>query len=258
MRLSACSSRYCCRRCRWREAARRSACTNNLKQIGLALASYTDLWGTLPSSSTSQIDFGVWSPNPAGYHLHSWASLILPLLEQAALHDAVNYNVSALAAANYATAAEQIAVYRCPSFAGNEYSQAAVYTKLSPLYATRNYAALGATTIGNLWQSPDGAIYPRSSTRYVDITDGLSNTILVVETCEPDVAVWIDGGTAAVAAHPYDESNAPSYALAHGAQTCALFRRQRPGDRRPVRPLEHASLGRDALGRRRLSADGGR
>ncbi|HVU86407.1 MAG TPA: DUF1559 domain-containing protein [Pirellulales bacterium] len=196
-----------------REAARRSSCTNNLKQVGLALLQYADLYGGFPPSSTSQIDFGVWSPNPASYHLHSWASLIFPLLEQANLQNQINYNVSALAAANYAVAGQQIPIYRCPSFTGNEFSQAEVYANLSPNFATRNYAALGATTIGNLWQQPDGVIYPRASTRYVDVTDGLSNTLVVVETCEPDIAVWIDGGTAAVAVHPYDESNSPSYAL---------------------------------------------
>jgi prepilin-type N-terminal cleavage/methylation domain-containing protein len=200
-----------------REAARRSSCTNNLKQIGLALLQYADTYGGFPPSSTSQIDFGVWSSNPAGYHLHSWASLIFPLLEQSNLHDQVNYNVSALAVANYGVAAQQVPIYRCPSFVGNDYSMADVYTRLSPQFATRNYAALGATTIGNLWQQPDGVIYPRASTRYVDVTDGLANTVLIVETCEPDVAVWIDGGTAAVAAHPYDESNSPSYALAQTA-----------------------------------------
>jgi len=195
-----------------REAGRRSACANHLKQLGLALASYADAHGVFPPSSTSQIDFGVWSPNPAGYHLHSWASLILPQLEQAALHDEVNYRVSAVAAANFPAASRQIAVYRCPSFEGNEYSQSPMYTKLWPRFALRNYAALGATTVGNLWQHPDGVLYPRSSTRYADVTDGLSNTLVIVETREPDVAVWIDGGTAAVASHPYDESNSPGYA----------------------------------------------
>jgi prepilin-type N-terminal cleavage/methylation domain-containing protein len=203
-----------------REAARRSACTNNLKQIGLGLSAYADLYGVFPPSSTSRIDFGVWSPNPTTYHLHSWASLILPLLEQTALHDQVNYNVSAVAAANYAAASQQIAVYRCPSFDGNDFSQSPMYTKLSPQFALRNYAALGATTVGNLWQQPDGVLFPRSNIRYADITDGLSNTLLIVETREPDVAVWIDGGTAAVAAQRYDESNAPSYA---GAETALNY-----------------------------------
>ncbi|MBI2823599.1 MAG: DUF1559 domain-containing protein [Planctomycetia bacterium] len=197
-----------------REAARRSQCTNNLKQIGLALHQYADQLGGFPSSTTSQIDFGVWSPNPTSYHLHSWASLVLPFLEQTALHDWVNYNVSAVAPENYAVAAQQIAVYRCPSYQGHEFSEAKIYTKLSPSFRIRNYAVVGATTVGNLWHTPDGVMYPRASTRFAEITDGLSNTILVAETREEDCAVWIDGGTAAVVAHPYDETNAPSYAQA--------------------------------------------
>ena len=107
----------------------------------------------------------------------------------------MNYNVWAVARANYAAASQQIAVYRCPSFDGNDYSQSSMYTKLSPQFALRNYAALGATTVGNLWQQPDGVLYPQSNTQYADIVDGLSNTLLIVETREPDVAVWIDGGT---------------------------------------------------------------
>jgi len=206
-----------------REAARRSTCSNNLKQIGLALALYADQHGGFPPSSTSQIDFGVWSPNPAGYHLHSWASLILPYLEQAAMQRQVNYDVSALASANFAAAAQQIAMYRCPSFAGEDYSIDPLYTQLSPRFALRNYAALGATNVGNLWQKPDGIIYPRGSTRYADVSDGLSNTFTIVETREPNIAVWIDGGTAAVAARPYDESNAPSYAALRTALNFAPY-----------------------------------
>jgi hypothetical protein len=59
---------------------------------------------------------------------------------------------------------------------------------------------------------PDGIIFPKSGTRPGDVVDGLSNTILVVETREADMTVWMDGGTAAVVAQRYDEDNAPTYA----------------------------------------------
>jgi prepilin-type N-terminal cleavage/methylation domain-containing protein len=195
-----------------REAARRTACSNNLKQIGLALHNYHDQHARFPPSSTSQIDFGVWSPNPTSFHVHSWASLILPVIDQGALYNQVNYNVSALHPANYAPASQKIAMYRCPSFDGGNFSQTPAYVNLSPRYALRNYAALGATTIGNLWLSPDGVMYARSNTRVGDISDGTSNTIFIVETREPNSAVWIDGGTAALATRRYVGSNAPSYA----------------------------------------------
>src|SRR5271156_3765992 len=76
-----------------REAARRTTCRNNLKQIGLALHNYESAFGTFPCGSTSIIDYGVWSSTPSQYHLHSWTSLILPNLDQANLYNQVNYNV---------------------------------------------------------------------------------------------------------------------------------------------------------------------
>ena len=54
-----------------RESARQTSCRNNLKQMGLALMSYEASQRLFPSSSTSRIDFGVWSSFPTNYHLHS-------------------------------------------------------------------------------------------------------------------------------------------------------------------------------------------
>jgi len=195
-----------------REAARRASCRNNLKQMGLALHNYTDQHGCLPSSSTSQIDFGVWSATPTQYHLHSWATMILPFVDQTPLYNQINFTVSAVGPQNYGAASQRISVYRCPTFSGPEYSQSPLYTKLSPTFATRNYAALGATNVGNIWQKPDGSIYARASTRFADIMDGTSNTIFLVETREPNAAVWIDGGVSSLVSRRYSESNAPSYA----------------------------------------------
>lgn len=195
-----------------REAARRTQCKNNLKQLGLALHNYESALGRLPPSSTSILDYGVWSTNPTQYHLHSWCSLILPFLELGTTYDQINYNVSALDASNYLQASKRIPVYRCPAYSGADYSQDPLYTKLSPNYAIRNYVALGATTVGNLWVSPDGSIYPGSKIRIADIRDGSSNTILLAETRESNAAVWIDGGVGAMTSRRYDDSNAPSYA----------------------------------------------
>ena len=195
-----------------REAARRTSCRNNLKQIGLALHNYVGSFTTFPPASTSIIDYGVWSSNSSQYHLHSWASLILPYLDQVNLQNQVNYNLSALDPLNATAASQKIASYRCPSYVGNDYSQEPLYVALSPKYALRNYVAIGSTTVGNLWKSPDGVIYAQSNTRFADITDGTSQTVLVAETREQNAAVWIDGGTASLTSRRYDDSNAPSYA----------------------------------------------
>ena len=195
-----------------REAARRASCRNNLKQIGLALHNYESVHRLFPSSSTSQIDFGVWSSNPSNYHLHSWATMLLPNLDQGAWYNQLNFSVSALDPANAVVAAQVLPMYRCPSFSGPRFSTSPLYGRLSPTYALRNYVAMGATSVGTFYTQPNGVFYSRSSTRSSEIKDGTSNTIFIVETREPSAAVWIDGGTAAVVSRRYLESNAPSYA----------------------------------------------
>ena len=195
-----------------RESARRTACRNSLKQIGLALHNYEGAFRVFPPGSTSAIDYGVWSSNPAEYHLHSWASLILPNLDQAGVYNQVNYNVSALDPINYLTASQRINAYRCASFMGGDFSKEPLYTRLSPTFAIRNYVAMGATTVGKLWKEPDGVFYGGSRTRVDDIDDGLSSTLFVAETRDQNASVWIDGGTASLTSRRYDDSNPPSYA----------------------------------------------
>jgi prepilin-type N-terminal cleavage/methylation domain-containing protein len=195
-----------------REAARRTGCRNSLKQIGLALLNYESAHRVFPPGSTSIIDYGVWSTDPTQYHLHSWASLILPQLDQSTVYKQVNYDVSALHVANYGPASQRLAVYRCPSFSGTDYSLEPLYVKLSPQYAIRNYVALGATTVGNLWKSPDGIIYPGSRTQMNDIRDGSSSTLLIAETREQNASVWIDGGVASLTSRGFDDANPPTYA----------------------------------------------
>ncbi len=195
-----------------REAARLSQCRNNLRQIGFALSNYEGQVRTFPSSTTSQIDFGVWNSNPEDYHLHSWATMLLPNLDQGTLYNTINFNVSALAAPNYGPAAFQLSAYRCPSFTGPVYSSSPLYARLSPNYALRNYAGMGGTSVGTFYTQADGVFYARSSTRISDIKDGTSATIFIVETRESGAAVWIDGGTAALVSRRYLDTNAPTYA----------------------------------------------
>jgi prepilin-type N-terminal cleavage/methylation domain-containing protein len=195
-----------------RESARRTHCGDNLKQIGLALANYEGTHKVFPPSTTAKLDFGVWSPEPAQYHHHSWMSMILPFIEQGSLYRLIDFEASSLDAANFDAASHVLKFYRCPSFSGHDYSQSPLYTALSDRYAIRNYAAMGATTVGKIYTRPDGFIYPFSSTRMSDLKDGPSNTIFVVETREPDAFVWIDGSTAALTSHAYDDGDAEDYA----------------------------------------------
>lgn len=191
-----------------REAARLTACRNNLKQIGLAIHSYQLVHGYYPPSSTTFIENGIWSANPTSYHLHSWASLILPDLEQSDLQRLVNYDVSSLDVANRSAAAKMVAVYRCPSYVGRDFSMEPRYLQFSTHFALRNYVALGATTIEKLWKDPDGAIFWQGRIGPADLRDGTSHTLLLAETREQDAAVWIDGSTSSISTLVYDPNSA--------------------------------------------------
>ena len=195
-----------------RASARGVQCRNNLKQIGLALHNYAEQHVVLPPSSTSDVEDGVWDDRPWRNHLHSWASLILPHLDQGNAQNQIDYRVSALDPVNAQVASLIIPTYRCASYSGSDYSTEPLYVAVSPKLALRNYVAMGATDVGKFYQSPDGVFYSRSKTRFEDILDGVSNTIFIVETRDQGAAVWIEGGAAAITARRYDPSNPPTYA----------------------------------------------
>lgn len=204
-----------------REAARRTQCANNLKQIGLALHNYVDAHRYLPPSSTSGFGKGVWNypgtgPYDPNIHLHSWASLILPFLDDINNYGTVNYEISALDPANTTVASKRIAMYTCPSYVGRDYSDHPHYTTLVGYdrYAIRNYAAMGARTVFALSGAApaEGSMYPQSKVGIKDILDGTAKTIFVCETREERASVWIDGTTAAVAARWFNPMVPPPFA----------------------------------------------
>lgn len=158
-----------------REAARRMQCTNNLKQIGLALHNYEGSQNMLPSGRY-------------GYP-YLWSSLaqLLSYIEAANMYNAINFafpsEVSQLPVPANATAESMmISVFLCPSDG---------QSRVDPTnFGGTNFvscAGTGTVNNGNFnivpnGPLPDGPFYNTSAVRFAMVTDGLSTTVAFSET----------------------------------------------------------------------------
>ena len=107
-----------------REAARRAQCTNNLKQLGLAFANYTDVNGMYPPGGVTLVSgfsTATWG-GETGNNGVSWVALILPYIEQNTIYSSMNFSLSvnnnsiqSIATAWYT----RLSVMTCPSDGDN-------------------------------------------------------------------------------------------------------------------------------------------
>jgi prepilin-type N-terminal cleavage/methylation domain-containing protein/prepilin-type processing-associated H-X9-DG protein len=157
-----------------REAARKTSCFNNLRQLGLALHNYHDAHSTFPSGYVYRFDP---SGNAAGF---SWGSMILPQLEQANVQRGLNWNVSVHDPQNLNARERHLASFLCPSDTVSENS----FVEMQPgeRYAMASYAAsFGPPDLDADQEQRDGMFSRNSRTRMRDVTDGSSNTLMAGE-----------------------------------------------------------------------------
>lgn len=171
-----------------REAARRMSCSNNLKQIGLALHNYASTYQEMfPNNG--------WPPNPPGYpNDFSPLAKLLPMIEQANLQDLIDFNVymghpalADLPTALHPAAATPVEAFLCPSDPGNAISTLTMQSGATIQIAGSNYAMNvgsggdGVFHPGN--QTPtDGLCWVTAKIRFASITDGTSNTLAFTES----------------------------------------------------------------------------
>ena len=168
-----------------REAARRTQCKNNMRQIGIGLHNYHDVHLTFPSGWIG-VAGGV--PNFEGESGFAWGTMILPYVEQPALYNSINFHESMISSNNLPKLKQELSVFVCPSDPKDQTWNAAGPNGSVEL-ATTNYA--GVFGIEELHDCEDlptggvcrgsGAFYHNSAVRIDDISDGTSNSLIVGE-----------------------------------------------------------------------------
>ncbi len=153
-----------------REAARRMQCSNNLKQIGLALHNYHDAFGRFPSGSI----YNNSTTSIGGDRISGWVA-ILPFMEMGNIYDLWDFRYGYDNSQNNAGKRETVDGYFCPSKPRTEKGSSSV--------AYGDYAlSVGTghcnTATKEYWR---GLFNQGTRFAFRDITDGTSNTIAVGE-----------------------------------------------------------------------------
>jgi prepilin-type N-terminal cleavage/methylation domain-containing protein len=215
-----------------REAARRTQCKNNLKQLGLALANYESTFTVLPMTNAQN-----YLPNVQGF---SPQARLLPYMEQTNLQDLLDFTQPAFTGPynllvpnpQFVSAfATPLPAFLCPSDPAPPIStESNGYN-----YGGNNYMlSMGSGTGTNYdlrWKT-DGIVFENSSVRYRDITDGSSNTVFMSESIRSIGAdITLPAGTtlAAVSQRRMPSSAMISEAEPRRARGCGGPARSTPG-----------------------------
>jgi len=169
-----------------REAARRTQCTNNLHQIGVALLAYHNGHSSFPR--------GGWPATSANL---SWSASILPHLADQSLYERLNRDAPYTDASNVATGQVQLAVFLCPTAPNDPplKKSADLPASSTQTYARTNYAGVegerGLRAPGATNEPERGVMIFEKNISIPQITDGTSQTILVAEAPEGIQSLWI-------------------------------------------------------------------
>lgn len=141
------------------EAARRTSCNCHFKLILAALHNYHDLYHALPPA---------YIVDETGRPLHSWRALILPQLDKKALYDSIDFTKPWNDPVNEKAYQTNLPIYQCPS------------AKLDKCLCTCQAIV-----------APEAAFHPIQSQNFTDITDGSSNTLLLIEVDANRAVHWM-------------------------------------------------------------------
>jgi hypothetical protein len=143
-----------------REAARRAQCTNNLKQLGVALHNYHDMYGCFPPAYIADAN---------GTPMHSWRVLLLPYVEGLHIYNQYDFNEPWNGPNNSRLAAMMPAAYACPS----------------------DPSASGSSTTYLAVAGPGAVFDGDKRCTLANITDGTNSTVVISEVVGANVN-WME------------------------------------------------------------------
>lgn len=181
-----------------REAARRMQCSNNLKQLGLAMHNYASANRVFPPGCVYVYPLAP-APDlnvaiPEGNW--SWGAMILPFIEQTALYNQIGVSNLTMAqsmdvAANLAAMKQPVPSFRCPTDAGPILNTGRLFssasgTVVNQQLALSNYIAVNSSgelrrAKGVASGAANGMFAMNLPTKFGEISDGTSNTLMVGE-----------------------------------------------------------------------------
>jgi prepilin-type N-terminal cleavage/methylation domain-containing protein/prepilin-type processing-associated H-X9-DG protein len=165
-----------------REAARRSQCSNNLRQIGLAMHNYENGRRHYPAAYLATLPYndGATDTSPGW----SWAAAILPQLEEVAIFKRINFNLPVEDPANSAAVRSMIPLFRCPTdiLPDAPFTISDDFGNPLATAAPSSYVAIcGGDESGVEDRTGTGLCFRNSQVKTSQITDGTSKTILAAE-----------------------------------------------------------------------------
>ncbi|MDY3553075.1 DUF1559 domain-containing protein [Gemmata sp. JC717] len=208
-----------------REAAARMSCSNNMKQLSLAMQNYHDANQFFPAANYDKVATG----NPTGTK-HAWRAFTLAYIEQGNLQNTYNPSLNWYDSANLSAAVVQVKTFQCPSTPNRATATTSAWNGGPPAsitfpsapgtsdYDTTNgvknftYASLYGLACSDNSKCPEydsmtrGALFKNQPTKMLEISDGTSNTVMIVE-CSARPLVYI--GRTQVATGTYPSSSDP-------------------------------------------------